>query len=272
MKIGVTGLLEEQRASMLHSAPLSRVLGTAWPSTRPGLRQQLGSLRLNAPERRRIRRLAAKGSTPSDGDFLYDSYDSDDELPPPTTFDTSLSDIFELDQEADRFLAEVKAYDRAVERRRARQLAKARKAAGTALQPPEPPAPPVPPPLASLAAEWPPVSDSSLPGDSAARASVAEAAAAAAVAYAAAAVGHEVAAEAAFEAAGTKPASAVSSAGDEWLHAGAAWRKAFDSLRAARRAQPGAAVVEQAAAEVEAARRFKHQLRGLPGRLAGDLP
>ncbi len=252
---------------MLRSAPLSRVLRTAWPSTRPGPRQQPGGLRLNAPERRRIRRLAAQGSTPSDSDFLYDSYDSDDDLPPPPTpFDPSLCDLLELKQKADRFIAELEAYERAVERRHTRKLAKARKAAGAA------PRPSAPPPLASLAAEWPPVSDSTLPGDSAARASVAEAAAAAAVAYAAAAVGHEAAAEAAFEAAGTKPASAVSSAGDEWLLAGAAWRKAFDSLQAARRAQPGAAVVDEAAAHVEAARRFKRQLRGLPARVAEDLP
>ncbi|KAL4424772.1 hypothetical protein ABPG77_000812 [Micractinium sp. CCAP 211/92] len=202
---------------MLRSAPLSRVLRTAWPSTRPGPRQQPGGLRLNAPERRRIRRLAARASTPSDSDYQYDSYDSDDELPPPPTpFDPSLCDIVELKQETDRFIAELEAYDRAVERRHARELAKARKAS--------------------------------------------------------AAVGLEAAAEAAFEAAGTKPASAVSSAGDEWLRAAEAWRKAFDSVQAARRAQPGAAVVDEAAAHVEAARRFKRQLRGLPGRVAEDLP
>ncbi len=163
-------------------------------------------------------------------------------------------------------MAEKRAYERAVERRNARKLAKARKAAGAASQPP------APPPLACLAANWPKVARNKLPTDSAARAAVAEAAAAAAVAFAGAAVGHEAAAEAAYEAAAMQPASALSSAGEQWVRAGAAWRKAFESLGAAQRAQPEAPVVIQAAAEVEAARQFKRQLPGLLGRVAEDSP
>lgn len=38
--------------------------------------------------------------------------------------------------------------------------------------------------------------------------------------------------------------SAVTAAGEEWVHAGAAWRKARESLGAVQRAQPGARVAE----------------------------
>ncbi|KAL4424777.1 hypothetical protein ABPG77_000817 [Micractinium sp. CCAP 211/92] len=254
------------KTSVLRTTLQRRGSPPAWYS-RLRSRQQLVGSRLAAPKRLHIGRLVGQPSTPSDSDYQYHSYDSDDELPPPPTpFDPSLCDIVELKQKADRFIAELEAYDRAMDRRHARELAKARKASGAS------PGPSAPPPLTSLAAEWPPVSDSTLPEDSAARASVAEAAAAAAVAFAGAAVGHEAAAEAAYAAAATQPASSLSSAGEEWLRAGAAWRKAFESLAAARRAQPGSLVVEEAAGEVEAARRFKHQLRGLPGRVAEDLP
>ncbi len=214
-----------------------------------------------APKRRSAARLAAHDSTAA-GSSDY----NDDPLPPRPTLPpiTGLSGEERI-RTLDRFIAEDNAYKRAVQRRSAR--AEARKAASV---PPRPPAPT--PPLACMAAEWPPVADSTLPEDSAARTAVAEAAAAAAVAFANAAVGFEAAAEAAYEAAATQPASALLSAGEQWLRAGAAWRKSFESLGAARRAQPGAGVVEQAAAEVEAARQFKHQLRRLPGRVTDDLP
>ncbi|KAL4424775.1 hypothetical protein ABPG77_000815 [Micractinium sp. CCAP 211/92] len=243
---------------MLRSTAPLKGLGLALPYSRP--RQQLGRLRRVAPKRRSAARLAAHNSTAAG------SNNNDDPLPPRPN-PPSIAGLRgeELIRTLDRFLAEEAAYKRAVQRRSA--PAEARKAASV---PPLPPAPT--PPLACLAAEWPPVADSTLPENSAARTAVAEAAAAAAVAFARAALGHEAAAEAAYQAAATKPASALSSAGEEWLRAGAAWRKAFDSLAAARRAQPGAGIAEEAAAEVEAAQRFKRQLRGLPGRVADEFP
>lgn len=181
---------------------------------------------------------------------------------PPDLDDDITTD--EMLRRVDRFVAERDAYWAALDRHEARQ--KAHEAAGAS------PRQPVTPPLTCLAMEWPPEAASKVPQSNLARAAAAEANAAAAIAFAGAAVGHEAAAEAAFAAAATQPAPALAAAGEEWLRAGAAWRKAFESLEAAQRAQPGAAVVEQAAAEVEAAHRFKCQLRGLPGRVAEDLP
>lgn len=233
---------------MLRPAAALRTPAWAWPQPR----HQPGSSRL-PPGRRRAHRLAAHHGAPGAGD-------DDDELPPPPTPMPRLADLpaEEVLLHVERWAAEKKAYDRALERRRRR--AEARKAAGA-------PPPPLHP-LASLAAAWPPAADSTLPASTTARSAAAEAMAAAAVAFAGAAVGHEAAARAA---AATQPASSLEAAGEEWLRAGTAWRKAFQSLEAAQRAQPEAAAVLDAAVQVEAAHRFSRQLRGLPSPVADDL-
>lgn len=212
--------------------------------------------RMGVPGRRSASRLAALDGTPAG------SGDEDDVLPPPPAVpEVRGLSVHEMHRNVMAWSAEMDAWTSAVERHEAR--AKARKKTGAPSQ-----RSPALPPLACLAAEWPPVSDSTLPEAGAARTAAAEATAAAAVAFAGAAVGHEAAAEAAYAAAATQPAAALAVAGEEWMRAGAAWRKAFEALEAAQRAQPGAGVVEEAAAEVEAARRFKRQLRGLRGRVA----
>lgn len=85
-------------------------------------------------------------------------------------------------------------------------------------------------------------------------------------------MGHEAAGDAAYATAATQPASALGAAGAEWLRTSVAWRQAFESLEAAQRAAPGSEVVQGAAAQVEAARRFKRQMHGLSSGAAEDAP
>ena len=210
---------------------------------------------LVAPGSRRARSLAARDGTPAGGGA--------DDLPrPPTPPDLDGLDFTEKCARFVRYHAELQAYQQALERRLARYEAK----------PLQPARAPAPPPLACLAVAWPPAAVSTMPAASAVRTAAAEATAAAAVAFASGALGHEVAAEAAHVAAATQPAAALVSAGEEWLRAGAAWRKAFESLEAAQHAHPGGAgALGGAAAEVEAAQRFKRELRGACSRTAEDL-
>ena len=237
-------------ARLLSSAAL---LGRA-PAPPQRRTQQLAP-RPPAPGRRCARRLAAPGRSRSGGDYG---------LPPfpavPDLVGTSASEACKL---VDRFWAEADVYWDAWFRREAR--ARARKAAPPSHSPPAAPS-------ASLAAAWPPVTDSTLPAAREARAGAAEAAATAAVAFAGTAVGHEAAAIAAHAAAATQPASALGAAGAEWLRASTAWRQAFESLEAAQHAAPGSEVVQEAAAQVEAARRFTHQMHGLSSGAAEDAP
>ena len=241
--------MDAARALLLRPAP-------APPS--PQRRNQRAASRLAAPGRRCVRRLAVPDRWRPGGD-------DDGELPPrpriPNIFGISSDERRRL---LDRYYAEEDAYWRAVERREAR--AQARKAVGA-----QPPHAPAATPSASLAAAWPPVENSTLPAAMEARAGAAEAAAAAAVAFASAAVGHEAAGDAAYAAAAMQPASAMGAAGTEWLRASAAWRKAFESLEAAQRAAPGSEVVQEAATQVEAARRLKRQLHGISSGAAEDV-
>ena len=163
----------------------------------------------------------------------------------------------EVGKQQDKLFAEKLRMERE-ELARLRQLVgKQPKTADPSAQPPKKAAGPRPAPV-----EWPPVSADAVPATLSTRQAAAEAAAAAAAAWAATAAVREAAAEAAAERAASQPAGQHTAAAEEWEWAAAAWHAAHQALEAARQACPGASVVREAEAAVQAARALKAQRQG----------